>query len=121
VVLFLFGFFSRRANATGARATLVLGSLSGIGLFVAVELLNLVQLHFLYVAPILFLVSSLVMLAASRLSAAPEPGRLDGYVWTRADYRRDSAALADSPWWANYRLHSLLLLLMTAAVVVAFW
>lgn len=121
MVLFLFGFFSRRANATGARATLVLGSLSGVGLFVAVELLHLVQLHFLYVGPILFLVSSLVMLAASRLSPAPDSGRLDGYVWTRADYRRDSVALADTPWWANYRLHSLLLLLMTAAVVVAFW
>ncbi len=121
LVLFLFGFFSRRANSAGARVTLVLGSLAGVGMFISIEVLELWSLHFLYVAPALFLISALIMVIASHLTTPPDAGHLDGYTWSPQDYSRDSQALADAPWWANYRLHSLLLLTLTSVIVVAFW
>ncbi len=121
LVLFVFGFFSRRANSAGAKATLALGSLAGAGLFVTIEILGIWSLHFLYVAPVLFCISGVIMVIASHLTNAPDAGNLDGYTWSPREYSEDSRTLAGTPWWANYRLHSMLLLALTAVIVIAFW
>ncbi len=121
LVLFLFGFFWKRANSAGATATLSFGSAIGVVMFVLIEVLGLVKLHFLYIAPTLFAISSLIMVCVSRLRPAPDPMQIDAYVWSPANYRRDSAELAGTPWWANYRLQSILLLALTATIVITFW
>jgi SSS family solute:Na+ symporter len=121
LVLFLFGFFSSKANSAGAKATLLIGSAFGVGMFIAIEIFGLMQIHFLYIAPTLFVISSIVMVLVSRHTAPPEPGQIEGYVWTREDYRKDTAALVGTPIWANYRVLSALLLALTAALVISFW
>jgi solute:Na+ symporter, SSS family len=121
LALFLFGFFSRRANASGAKATLLLGTLTGAILFTLIEVLEAFHLHFLYVAPLLFLVSSLIMVIASRLSPAPEPGVIEANVWNANDFRSETLALQATPFYANYRYLSIALLALTALVVVNFW
>lgn len=121
LVLFLFGFFSRRANSSGAKATLVFGTGMGVGMFIAIELLGLVKLHFLYIAPTLFVISSILMIVVSRQTPAPDPAHIEDYVWSIEDYRRDTSALAGVPLWTNHRILSLLLLFLTGSVVIAFW
>jgi solute:Na+ symporter, SSS family len=121
LALFIFGFFSRHANETGARAALILGTLLGVALFVLIEVLGVFHLHFLYVAPLLFIFSSLVISIVSRGGPAPAPEIVNAYVWKPADYRAETEALAATPLWANYRVLSLGLLLLTAIVVGTFW
>ena len=121
LALFLFGFFSRRANAAGAKATLMLGTLAGASIFIAVEIMGLFRIHFLYIAPLLFGVSSLIMLLASRSGAAPDAEVVKAYVWSRADFTEESEALAAVPFYANYRYLSVALLALTAWIVGAFW
>ncbi len=120
LVLFVFGFFSRRANAAGARATLVFGTLLGAALFLAVEMFALFRLHFLYIAPLLFTVSTLIMLRASRRGDPPNARQLAECLWTVQRFRQDSASLRGVPLYADYRVISGVLLLLTAGLVWQF-
>ena len=79
------------------------------------------MIHFLYVAPILFVVSAAVLMAASLTAPAPERGAIADLLWSRATWEAESAELAAKPWWRNYRILSLLLIAATAWVVIAFW
>lgn len=118
LALFVVGFFWRRANASGAVATLVVGTLAGIGLFVANEVLGWTQLHFLYVAPVLFMFCVMVLVVASLASPAQEKVE---FIWSRADFEAETEALAGTPVLLNYRVLSVFLLLITATVVFNFW
>ncbi len=118
LALFLVGFFWKRANASGAIATLVVGTLTGIGLFIANEILMWTDLHFLYVAPALFLFCVLILVVLSLAGPAPEKVE---FTWSKADFDDETAALAGTPLLLNYRVLSVLLLLITAAVVMSFW
>ncbi len=119
--LFLVGLFWRGANATGAIASIVVGLLGGAVLFY----LNVMAepglgLHFLLVAPILFALSVVVLIAVSLATAPPPPEKVEAMLWTPAFYRDETRALAGIAWWKNYRTQSVLLLLLTAAIVWAF-
>lgn len=79
VVLFVFGVLWQRASAFGALASVVAGTMAGAALFVG-NVADVVRIHFLHVAAIVFLVSSLAMVAGSLLkpvndAAAAEMGR----------------------------------------------
>ena len=119
--LFLIGLFWRGANARGAFATIVVGVLGGAAMFwwnvLAPQPLGL---HFLLVAPILFVLSSVAMVLVSALSAPPSPAQVDSLLWTPAFYRAETVTLAGLPWWQNYRVQSVALLLLTAAIVWTF-
>jgi SSS family solute:Na+ symporter len=53
VALFLVGMFWRGATADGAAATMLVGSLGGVSLFLINVVLHWTHFHFLYAAPIL--------------------------------------------------------------------
>lgn len=119
--LFLVGLFWRGANATGALASIVVGLLGGAVLFY----LNVIAepalgLHFLLVAPVLFVLSVVVLIAVSLATAPPPAEKVEAMLWTPAFYRDETRALAGTAWWKNYRTQSVLLLALTAAIVWAF-
>lgn len=119
VALFLVGLFWRRATAAGASATLLAGTACGVALFLVNVVFHWTHLHFLYVAPILLLVDALILIAVS--VASGDRGQAPaGVIWTPAFFRAESERLRTLPPWRNYRLLSGLLLLLTAAVVIAF-
>ncbi len=62
VALFLVGMFWRGANATGAGATLLIGSICGGGLFLSNEIYHLSDLHFLYAAPLLLAIDAAILI-----------------------------------------------------------
>lgn len=139
VALFLLGSFWRRANAAGAFWALTLGFIGGgvlMGLNAvlpglaagapenaALQGLNAaigLQLHFLYIGPILFVFSSIVLIVVS-LATAPAPAeQIDAFIWTPKLYREETAAMTGA-WWKDYRLHAIGLMGLTAAILFSFW
>ncbi len=119
VALFLVGMFWSGANATGATATLLLGTPLAVALFLADIVFHRVHLHFLYVAPLLLLIDSVILVGVS-LCTRTEARRVEPLVWTVAYFRAESVRLRAIPLWRNYRLQAALLLILTASVVVAF-
>jgi len=119
VALFLGGLFWRGANATGAAATLLAGTACGIALFLANVVLQWVHLHFLYVAPLLLLIDSSILIAVSLASRGAKADR-ESLIWTPRYFRTESERLRGMSPWRNYRLQAALLLVLTAFVVVTF-
>lgn len=120
VCLFLVGIFWKKANARGAWATIVAGTLGAAGLFVANEILHVVDIHFLYVAPLLLLWCLAVQLIATLLTGtAPRPEQ-QSLVWTPALMRAETAELRAGGVLANYRVLSVGLLALTAWLVWSF-
>ena len=98
--LFLVGLFWRGANAKGALASIVSGLLGGAALFYANVLAPTpLDLDFLYVASL---------------------QQVGALLWTPAFYRDETRQLAGLPWWQNYRVLSVLLLMLTAVIVWSF-
>ena len=138
VAVFLLGVLWRRANAHGAFAALMVGFVTALGLLSCRELLPVVEgalpavggvfqgswiseLHFLHVAPLLLLVCVATEVAVSLATAPPEAEKIEPYLWTRKLYAAESAELRGVPWFKNYRVLSVLLLVLTAAVVGWWW
>ncbi|MEM9209660.1 MAG: sodium transporter, partial [Pseudomonadota bacterium] len=121
VCLFLFGTFWSRANAQGAFATIVVGIGVAVALFIANEVLGVTRIHFLLIAPIVFVFCCVTLVAVSLATAAPDSAKVSPYLWTPATYRKESAELAGTPLYANYRFLALLIIAISAAHVVWLW
>lgn len=114
---FVAGVLFRRANRQGAIAALVAGHLSAAAIFVAVQVLEVVELHFLYVAPLLFAVSAAALALVSAFTPPPAREQVEGTVWSIEGLRAERVT---APWYRDYRVLSVLLLLLTALCVVPF-
>ena len=119
VALFVVGLFWRGATAAGAGATLLLGTLCGVGLFLANVVLHWTHLHFLYVAPLLVAVDAAILIGVS-LAAGARGAPPTEVIWTPAYFRVESAALRSVPPWRNYRVQAAALLLLTGCLVILF-
>jgi SSS family solute:Na+ symporter len=119
VVLYLAGIFSHRANHIGAYACLLAGTACGAVLFLLNVVFEVFSIHFLYVAPIGCLVSAVALWIGSRFGAPPAPEQLDA-CWTPAFFRRETVELKQVPWYLNYRIWSVVLLVLTAWLIIAF-
>ncbi|MBE7218416.1 MAG: sodium/solute symporter [Caulobacteraceae bacterium] len=120
VALYVVGVFWPRANGAGATAALAVGAVAGVALFVLDALMHVAPLNFLYVAPILFALSGLVLVGVSLATPPDPPEKTHGLVWTPAVFRAETLALKARPLWRNYRVQGAALLLLTAAIVVWF-
>jgi SSS family solute:Na+ symporter len=119
VVLYLAGIFSRRANLRGAVVCLIGGTAAGLVLFLGNVVFGLCTIHFLYIAPILCVVSTVALIAGSRNGTAPTAEQVS-VCWTRRFFRQESEELKTLPWFLNYRLWAAVLLGLTAWLVIAF-
>ena len=117
VALFVLGLFWKRANATGARIGLIIGSLTGVYLFTSVAVTKTLDIHFLTSAALIFAVALVAMVAGSYLAPAPELAQIETLMWRKADYEAETRELASQPLWQNYRVQALGLLAITAILV----
>jgi SSS family solute:Na+ symporter len=120
VAVFVLGLFWKRANGPGAFA----GLMSGLGIAILLALdrkvfhaTPLAGMHFLYVAPIIFALSLVIIVLVSRATAPPAEQKVASYVWKRSAFAEESAEIAALPWYQNYRILSGLLLIVTAIFV----
>ena len=120
VALFIVGFFWRGATANAAFGTLLIGTAAGIGLMICNEIIENVDIHFLYVAPILFAISVASLVIISLLDRCNLQGETE-FAWSAKAFRADSESLHGVPLYQNYRFHSLLILGLILAILVWFW
>lgn len=129
VAVFILGLFWRRANASGAIVALLGGFAISI-IMLVFEIMGesggaLAQavngVHFLHKAALLTGLSAIIMAAVSLLTPHPPTEKLDGYTWQRQIFRAETKELEALPWYQNYRILSIILILITAGIVVAFW
>jgi SSS family solute:Na+ symporter len=120
VAVFLVGLFWHRANGTAAFVSLISGLvLAGV---VALErkvfhVTVFANMHFLYMAPIIFALSVAIIVVTSLLTAPPPADKVQRFVWQRRVFAEESHELAALPWYQNYRVLSVLLLLATVVFV----
>ena len=120
VAVFLTGLFWKRASATGAFAGLLAGLVIGISLMLGILHTPLGSWNFLYVAPVVLLLTLVIIIAVSLATPPPSEAVVSRYVWNPAVFREESRELAGVPWFKNFRILSLLLL-GAAGVFVFIW
>jgi solute:Na+ symporter, SSS family len=120
VAVFLVGMFWRGANADGAAATMLLGSLAGFALFTINVVLRWTHFHFLYAAPILTTLDAAILVGVSVRNRGSSRASGEAPVWTFDFGRAERLRLRFMPLWQDYRLQAAALLALTAAVVIAF-
>jgi len=79
------------------------------------------QMHFLLRTAVLFVICFFVHFAVSAATAAPPAVKTDGLIWTPQLLREETEELKDLPWYLNYRILSIILLVITTFVVAYFW
>ena len=132
VAVFLLGLFWRRANGNGALAALIAGFLFAIVALLStmgadneslagmeIEALN--GIHFLHKAPLILVGCTLIGVVVSLATDPPKEEKLQGMIWTRKLYQEETEELKALPWYKNFRVLALILLVVTAVVVGLFW
>ncbi|MBX2812580.1 MAG: sodium/solute symporter [Myxococcales bacterium] len=119
LVLFFFGVFWSRANARGAHATIVIGLLSAIVLFFLNVVYHQTDIHFLYIAPIVFAISSIAMVIASLSDNATQrhPESTSVLLFSWSEFTQETLQVMARPLLRNYLLLSAVLIVTTIAVV----
>jgi SSS family solute:Na+ symporter len=134
VSTFLIGLFWKRGNGTGSIASLLFGFFFAIIMLalqvyvssaepgsVAGWIEAVTGIHFLVMATILFLLSGLVHIVTSLATAPPDEEKVDDYIWKPRLFREETIELRGLPWYQNYRILAVILLLITAVIVGYFW
>ena len=140
IACFIMGVFWKRSTRTAAFAALIAGHFAAAVIFVLdVAGLLVVQtgplsaeqlaavaagapvLHFLYLAPLLLVVSILVIVGVSLSGEKPDPETVRELTWTPAFFREETKELAALPWYQNYRYQTVGMLVLIALFVGMFW
>lgn len=117
VAVFLAGLFWKRASATGAFVALVSGLVLAVLLVIFRDQTPLADWNFLYVAPLLLVISLGILAAVSLVTAPPTKDVVERFVWRPAFYQTESAELAKVPWYQNYRILSVILSVVTGVFI----
>ncbi len=118
--VFLAGLFVRRVNTAGAAAGLIAGTTASVLLFADAAVTHLIPLHFLVAAVVIFAVAMAAILLASLATPAPDLAKIEPLMFSIQVWRTETAHLKTVKWYQNYRWLSIALLVLTAAVVIAF-
>lgn len=119
VATFLMGMFFKRTNGKGAFA----GLMAGLALAVALLFFRRAifgEMHFLFIVPILLVFTMAVIYIVSLFSAAPPEEKLRDTTFSTEEFRQETAALKGVPFWKNYRVMSLGLVVLSAVLLIVF-
>ena len=124
VAVYLGGLFSARVTAAGAFWGIAGGLALGLSLFLLQEVtgtwaaLGLPQVHFTYMALIVFALALVIMTVVSLAQPAPHQPSAARFRW--ADLKPEKAA-GPGAWLRDYRLQAAGLAALMIAFIVAFW
>lgn len=116
---FLMGIFTKRTNANGAFAGLM------AGVVVAVALLFFKQslfgnMHFLFIVPILLIISMLIMWCVSIAGERPEEDKLLTTTYNLDDFKNEIASLKRGNIFQNYLTWAILLTALCILILFIF-
>ena len=89
-------------------------------MFVCNVVLGLTDFHFLYAAPMIFLLALVVLVVVSLRAPETLTATRAAVMWQASSWRQDQNRLGKLPIWRDYRYQSAALLLLTALIVLAF-
>lgn len=119
VASFILGIFSKRVNGQGVFIGLISGLIIAILLLIfKADIFG--NMHFLFIVPILFVLSSSTMYIASLFYDAPKRSKLDGNIFTLKDFKAETLELKSIKWYANYRIWGIILLCISALMLLIF-
>jgi len=125
VAVFLLGLFWKRSNATGAFSGLIGGFVASL-FTVYVRYMNpaafpwLGHIQFLLVAPVLLVVTIVIIIPVSLKTAPPPKECIENYTWSLKFYKEESKMLIGTLWYKNYRYQAVAALALTFILVYLF-
>ncbi|MCW8805485.1 MAG: sodium:solute symporter [Ignavibacteriaceae bacterium] len=120
VALFVVGVFWKRANHHGAMAAIVTGILVSL-LFLIASNNNLIpQIHFLYTTGILFMICTFSIIVVSLLTPPPSEEKIKNITWSLSVYQDETKELNHLPFYKNYRVQALGLMILLIVILVIF-
>jgi len=122
VAAFMLGLFWKRANATGIFA----GLLSTIVLVLFMTLIGkpytiIGELHWLYMAPINFFITITVMIFVSLITAPPPLDKIKDNTLTRQFFKDEAASFKGLPFYKDFRIWALVLVLFCFVMLAIYW
>jgi SSS family solute:Na+ symporter len=78
------------------------------------------NMHFLFLIPILFAFSVVVILVASCFYPAPSEEKLRTTVFSFSEFREEGKALKGVSFWGNYRVWGMGLIVLSALLLIIF-
>jgi len=121
---FILGMFWRRVNGTGAFVSLMAGATVSI-VYLLMDAQGVdnwfTEMHFLHRTVYLFLFCGLVNTTVSLMTAPPPQEKVEGNTWNKSLILEETKELAGLPWWQNYRIQAVFLLIITFVLVGWFW
>jgi SSS family solute:Na+ symporter len=118
VAAFMLGLFWKRANATG----IFIGLLSTIALalfmmFFGLKHTFLGSMHFLYIAPVNFVLSMTIMIIVSLFTKKPPKEKTEGYTLTKEFFKEESATFKTVKWYRDFRFWAVMLVLFCFTIM----
>ena len=126
VAVFVLGLFWKRTGGTAAFITL----LSGLAMSVFLLLIpadsqgilgDIGNSHFLHRAFALFIICLVIQFVVSLFTEPANKDQVKNYVWRKELYTEETAELAELPWYKNFRIWSVFLIILTSIIVIAYW
>lgn len=119
---FLVGLFWKRSTKNGAFCGLMSGLVAS-GLIMILKFGFGVQasFHFLFWAPILLLLGVMVNVTVSLMGEKPDDLAVKNYTWSKAIWDEDTKELKGIAWYKNFRIQSVILLIMALAMYAFFF
>lgn len=119
---FLVGLFWKRSTKNGAFA----GLMAGLALAVIIMVLKFgfdikAPFHFLFWAPILLLQGTTVNVVVSLLNKKPEDEVVKKYTWNKSLWQEDTEELKGIKWYKNFRILSMILILIALGMYAIFF
>ncbi len=124
VAVFILGLFWRRMNSLGSITALLSGFLMAIFMLLnqGYEWLpSLNEIHFLHMTGILTLICALIHIGVSLSSPRDADESIDEYIYKKELFDEDTESLKELPWYKNFRILAIILLIITIILVGSFW
>lgn len=119
---FLLGLFWKRSNAIGAFAGLMVGLVAAAAIMILKFGFGLhAPIHFLMWAPILLVLSCIVNVWVSRSTKEPEAIKIAENTWNKQLLIDDIQEQKQTPWYKNFYVLSLLLIIAAIIEYIIFW
>lgn len=119
VSVFLLGVLWRGMTSNGAFYSFMGSLIISLGLLFG-QIWGVINFHFLHIAGILLLVSSVIGIGVSLQNKETLPEEKLAYMWSKSQFAADLESESKLPFWKNYLVLSFILLVVTGWLVVTY-
>jgi len=118
IALFILGLFWKKANARGALWCIIVGAI--ITIYSIITSSSGINPHFLYMTGIHFACCLLSLYLGSLSGKASDEQVIKDMVWTPATYHAETLTLQALPWYKNYRIQAVGLVILTIIILIIY-